>query len=384
MNAAQFGVDGDLARGHAADTAIGLSKVGGDDLVEIYRGAVGDQLNARGIEIGGTNFKGTARDGLRGVALIYQPCERQRRGRRLLEERNRAAKGAEEVAARAEIESRSMNDLPALPAPHPHRDVGNVEAAGAVQGDFERGGVRSGGRYTIAGSDAAYIDGPVEAREGALLVFPIAAAAQIGVIRMMGPDIAQAEVGNEALELLNHNGGAAGDVVGQLLHGQERSLAAAVADGVGHLGAAVGAAEGDGVDGIEADQLADVGNGPGRAGLNELIVVELPHVLANDGGLALQDREECFKLAALQGVAGAEDRRQQRIDGSGSRCRAHGHTPTLPWEAGSSSRTSAPAGGDSVGCGPEAQRMFCTAAGSPLRLRAVRLTAMTPGTCCAS
>jgi len=51
--------------------------------------------------------------------------------------------------------------------------------------------------------------------------------------------------------------------VGQLLHGQERSLAAAVADGVGHLGAAVGAAEGDGVDGIEADQLADVGNGPG-------------------------------------------------------------------------------------------------------------------------
>ena len=76
--------------------------------------------------------------------------------------------------------------------------------------------------------------------------------------------------------------GAPGDVDGHLLEREQRALAAAVADRVGDLGAAVGAGRRDLVDRVVADQVADVGDDPRRARLDELVVVELVDVVLDD------------------------------------------------------------------------------------------------------
>ena len=70
-----------------------------------------------------------------------------------------------------------------------------------------------------------------------------------------------------------------GGVAGQLFHDQHRALAAAEGDGVGDFGARVVDGGGDASDGLIADEVADVGDDPGRAGLDELVVVELVEVV---------------------------------------------------------------------------------------------------------
>ena len=55
-------------------------------------------------------------------------------------------------------------------------------------------------------------------------------------------------VGDQLFEFFDDERGTAGDVAGELLHGEQRALASAVADGVCDFGAAVGAGERDGVD----------------------------------------------------------------------------------------------------------------------------------------
>ena len=72
-------------------------------------------------------------------------------------------------------------------------------------------------------------------------------------------------------------------------HDQQGALAAAEGDGVGDLGARVVDGGADAAYGLVADQVADVGDDPGRAGLDELIVVELVEVVGDDGDLLLDD-----------------------------------------------------------------------------------------------
>ena len=87
----------------------------------------------------------------------------------------------------------------------------------------------------------------------------------------------------EHLEELDRVRAPAGDVAGELLQDEDRALAAAQGDGLGDLGARVVDRGGDALDGLVADQVADVGDHPGGAGLDELVVVELVEVVG-DGG----------------------------------------------------------------------------------------------------
>ncbi len=84
--------------------------------------------------------------------------------------------------------------------------------------------------------------------------------------------------------------------IGHLLQREHRALAPAVADRVGDFGAAVGG-RGDLVDRVVADQVADVRDDPRRAGLDELVVVELPDVLLDEVGLGGQHAEQRLQLA---------------------------------------------------------------------------------------
>ena len=98
--------------------------------------------------------------------------------------------------------------------------------------------------------------------------------------------------GDEAPELLDDDGGPAGNVHGELLESEECALAATVTDGVGDFGAAIESGGGQFVNRIVADEIADVGYDPLGASFDELIVVELADVVFDDGGLSGEDSEE--------------------------------------------------------------------------------------------
>ena len=91
----------------------------------------------------------------------------------------------------------------------------------------------------MRGAMFAHVDGAIQARERSVQVFPIAAAAQAGGGKVPGPDVAQAERGDEAPKFLDADGGAARDIVGDLFERDQRAFAAAVANRVGDFGAAI-------------------------------------------------------------------------------------------------------------------------------------------------
>jgi hypothetical protein len=58
--------------------------------------------------------------------------------------------------------------------------------------------------------------------------------------------------------------------------------------------------------GVPADQVAEVGNGPVGAGLDEPVIVELLQVSLNDVGLFRDHREQGAQRLARLGVAPAD------------------------------------------------------------------------------
>ena len=124
--------------------------------------------------------------------------------------------------------------------------------------------------------------------------------------------------------------GAPGDIHGQLLEREQRALAAPVADGVGDLGAAVGAGRGDLVDRVVADQVADVGDDPRRAGLDELVVVELLDVVLDDRRTARPARRTA-PAAGRRWRRRASGRPQGAARRADRRSRLMTRAPMLPW-----------------------------------------------------
>ena len=57
---------------------------------------------------------------------------------------------------------------------------------------------------------------------------------------------------------------------------------------------------GDAPDGLVADEVADIGDDPGRAGLDELVVVELVEVVGEGLELLLDDHDQRLQWAALR------------------------------------------------------------------------------------
>src|SRR5208337_973931 len=89
-------------------------------------------------------------------------------------------------------------------------------------------------------------------------------APEVGALEVVGPEVVEELSGGEKPEVLDHGGGPAGDVAGELLERHDRPLATAVADRVGHLGAGVAdlrrgvSRAGRAVEGAVADEVADI------------------------------------------------------------------------------------------------------------------------------
>ena len=94
-----------------------------------------------------------------------------------------------------------------------------------------------------------------------------------------------------------------GNIASELLHDQHGSLAPAQGNGLGHLGARIVDRCRDPFDRLVADQIADIGNDPGGAGLDKLVVVKLIEIIGDRGDL-LADQHQQRLQRATRGLGG--------------------------------------------------------------------------------
>ena len=223
-------------------------------------------------------------------------------------------------------------------------DVGDVEAARTVERDVERRRVWAVDD-TEARSDPPHVDRVVLYVEGGPQAPQRAAVADVDRRVVAGLDVAHALGRDQPPELLDSDRGPPRDVDRHLLEREQRALAAAISDRVRHLGATVAAGGGDLVDRVVADQVADVGNHPAGAGLDELVVVELLDVVLNDPRLRRHDAEQRLQRAAGLRVLIAVDRRQEREQLVG--VEAHDQTRSSPvWPGRAPASAPPPAASD--------------------------------------
>ena len=119
--------------------------------------------------------------------------------------------------------------------------------------------------------------------------------------------------GGEALEEFDAPRRPSGDVAGQLLQHRHGPLAAAVAQGVGHVAAQVDVGFADGLDRRDAEQIANIGHHPRLAGLDEPVVVELVDVPLDGGEFGVDDGQQRPERAVVLGVAGSVEGGEQVV-----------------------------------------------------------------------
>src|SRR5215471_16521664 len=120
--------------------------------------------------------------------------------------------------------------------------------------------------------------------------------------------------GDQPLKELDSRGRKTRNVHRDLLQRQDGALSPPVANGVGHFGAAVARRRGDFVNGVVANQLPDIGDHPGSAGFNKLVVVKLPNVFFENRGLDSGDGQQGLQRLAVFYVVGAIDGRQKSVE----------------------------------------------------------------------
>src|SRR6185436_4717126 len=168
-----------------------------------------------------------------------------------------------------------------------------------------------------------------------------AAVAQIGVAAGIQAQMVKALVNRQPAEILDNPNGAPGNIGAQLLECDDRTFAPSIADRIGDLGPAAGGSGDTGQQAGPPDQIADIWHGPGRAGFDELIVIESAEVLLEYADLFGNDGEERLQRLAGRCVACLVDRRQQRVDFFGAE--RHCHCSSWFSKSGSMSSSSAPA-----------------------------------------
>ncbi len=222
-----------------------------------------------------------------------------------------------------------------------------------------------------AGGDAAHVERTGDGVERAADALDVRAAAQVGrddggahVVQVLGRD--------EQPEVLDEVRRPAGHVAGEQLEDRGGTLGAAVADGVGHLGARGPEAGGGAREGQRAvpDEVADVGHDPVGARLDELVVVELRDVLLDARDLLRQDAEQRLERPAAQRVVAVLLRVAQTVDGREQREQAlavegrHARSPSSK-AAGLTLSSSAPVGVPPLTMGPAATRRGAMSGSAP-------------------
>ena len=160
-----------------------------------------------------------------------------------------------------------FGDAPSAERPEEDADVLDVVAA--LLGGHDGGDA----------ADVDFVGGAIEAG----VDVDAASSAHVGCVVVVEADVVHVLGVGEDAEEFHGVGSPGGGIAGQLLHHQDRALAAAERDGVGDFGARAVDRWGDAAYGLVADEVADVGDDPGGAGLDELVVVELVEVFGDDG-----------------------------------------------------------------------------------------------------
>jgi hypothetical protein len=237
--------------------------------------------------------------------------------------------------------------------------VGDVVEAGvAARGAVLCGEGAEAGRAGERGEGRVVLEGGAEVEEAG----GVAQRERAGVERA---EVVEVLSRGEDLEGLDGRNGGARDLAGGVGERVERALALTEGDGVGDEAARGGVADvGDQAAG--ADQLGEVGDGPGLAGFDEEIVVKAVEIVFEDAGLLGEDRDQRAERVALLGVADAVDGGEQRVERGGveagweggvAHVRHAGHAviSTKASGRGSSVRSSAPRSAEgSASCGPAA------------------------------
>ena len=104
-----------------------------------------------------------------------------------------------------------------------------------------------------------------------------------------------------------------GRVASELFEDDGGSLAPAIRDRVRDVGAQTDVRRFNRADRSDAEQIADVGDDPVLARLDEPVTVERRHVAFDALELALDDCEQCPQRLALVDVAIAQERGQQEV-----------------------------------------------------------------------
>ena len=142
-------------------------------------------------------------------------------------------------------------------------------------------------------------------------------AAQVRRVVVARPQVVHVLRRAEQLEVLDRARVPAGDVARELLEHRRRALAPAERDRVRDLGAREPARAAERVQRLVADQVADVGDRPVGAGLDELVVVELLEVLL-DHARSRRRTPASSELQRAAAVRRSARRRATRVDSAGS------------------------------------------------------------------
>ena len=164
-----------------------------------------------------------------------------------------------------------------------------------------------------------HVHGVRDGVEGGVAPVQFFPVAQIRRVVRMGTQMIHVLCPAQQLEKLHRPRRPAGDIARQLFEHRCRALAAAIADGIGHIGARRGHIRHHAVQGAIADEITDVGRHPRRAGFDELVVVELFEVFLHGCHLLGDDGEQLAQRIALLRIADAMDGGQQFVEAVGGR-----------------------------------------------------------------
>ena len=120
---------------------------------------------------------------------------------------------------------------------------------------------------------------------------------------MLGP--------SKNLEKFNHARIPIAHISRQLFEHGGCSLAAAKCNGMRHFRAGGANVRHLSMQGLVADEIADIRYDPWRAGLDELIVVELSEIFLQNTELISDDAQQGFELIALLSVSNPVNSRKQ-------------------------------------------------------------------------
>ena len=176
---------------------------------------------------------------------------------------------------------------------------------------------RGAGAYADAG--ASHVHGMSDGVEGGVAPVQFFPVAQIRCVVRMGTQMIHVLRPTQQLKEFYRPRRPAGDIPRQLLEHGCRTLAAAIADGVGHIGARRRYIRYHAVQGAVADEITDIGCHPRRAGFDELVVVELFEVFLHGCHLLANDGEQFAQRIALLRIADAVDGGQQFVETVGGR-----------------------------------------------------------------